>query len=203
MPVLPANIIKRVTPRDCKVVKKQDCLPELFSLKLVDANYKGDNQIEAISDKLVLKDPNFAEEVWARGGFPDQYADYFHMRDGCLWMQERLAIPILLRRPIIIRTHSYHPAKPVWLTQRGKFSSLYSSEPGVGRRRVCNVQSDRWKLKNSMLKKWSKHRVRGKRTKFMYSARILVAYQLFKRIGQVRVGGGRSVLSIAICNDMQ
>ena len=61
--MLPANIGKSVTPRDCKVVKKQDCLPELFSLKLVDANYKADNQLEAISDKLLLKDPNFAEEV--------------------------------------------------------------------------------------------------------------------------------------------
>ena len=37
-PVYPENIIMNVIPRDCKVVKKQNCLPELFSLKLVEAS---------------------------------------------------------------------------------------------------------------------------------------------------------------------
>ena len=66
-PVYPANIIMSVILRDCKVVRKQDCLPELLSLKLVDANYKADKQLEAIRDMLVFKDPDFADKVRAIG----------------------------------------------------------------------------------------------------------------------------------------
>ena len=52
-PVYPAKIIMSVILRDCKKVKKQDCLPELFSFKLVEANYKAEPQLEAIRDILV------------------------------------------------------------------------------------------------------------------------------------------------------
>ena len=54
---------------DCKVVKKQDCLIELFSLKLLEANYMADPQLEAIRDMLVKKEPNFAEAARAMGGY--------------------------------------------------------------------------------------------------------------------------------------
>ena len=36
------NVIMSVIPRDCKIVRKRSALPELFNLKLVEANYKGD-----------------------------------------------------------------------------------------------------------------------------------------------------------------
>ena len=41
--VYPAGgkVIMSVIPRDCKIVRKSDALPELFNLKLVEVNYKG------------------------------------------------------------------------------------------------------------------------------------------------------------------
>ena len=36
------SVVMSVNPRDCKIVKKSGALPELFNLKLVEANYKGD-----------------------------------------------------------------------------------------------------------------------------------------------------------------
>ena len=68
-PVYLANIIMTVILRDVKFVRKQDCLPELLSLKLVEANYKADKQLEAIRDMLVFKDPDFADKVRAMGGY--------------------------------------------------------------------------------------------------------------------------------------
>ena len=44
----PANDVMSVIPRDCKIVRKSDALPELFNLKLVEANYKGDPQMRAV-----------------------------------------------------------------------------------------------------------------------------------------------------------
>ena len=100
-----------VIRRDCKVVKKKDCLHELFILKLVEAVYKAGKQLEAIRDMLVRKDPDFAENVRAMGGKLGQYTNNHHVRDGCLWMDERLVIPISLCRPIINRIHRYHRGK--------------------------------------------------------------------------------------------
>ena len=41
----PANVVVSVIPRDCKIVRKNDALPKLFNLKLMEANYKGDPQM--------------------------------------------------------------------------------------------------------------------------------------------------------------
>ena len=41
------NVVMSVIPRDCKIVRKSDALPELVNLKLVEANYKGDPQMAA------------------------------------------------------------------------------------------------------------------------------------------------------------
>ena len=118
-PVYPANIIMSVTPRDYKFVKKIGFFIELFSLKLVEANYKAYKQLKANRDMLVQKNPDFAEKVRARGGYLEQYVNDFHVRDGCLWLEELLAIPFPVRRPIINRIHSYHHGKanmldPAW-----------------------------------------------------------------------------------------
>ena len=92
-PVYTANIIMSVIPRDCKVVKKQDCLPELFSLKLVEAKCKADKQLEAIRALLVLKDPNFAEKVGAKDGYLGQYVDDFRVRRGAFgWTSDQQSV---------------------------------------------------------------------------------------------------------------
>ena len=91
-PVNSTSVIMIVITRDHKVAEKSDCLPDLFSLKLVEANYKPDPQLKAIRDMLVDKEPNFAENVRAMGGYLGQYFNNF--QKGCLWVDEFLAIPI-------------------------------------------------------------------------------------------------------------
>ena len=41
----PANVVMSRITWDCKIVRKSDPLPELFNMKLVEANYKGDPQM--------------------------------------------------------------------------------------------------------------------------------------------------------------
>ena len=57
------------------------------------------------------KEPNFAERRKALGCYLRQYIHDFHVKDGCLWMEERLDIPIPLRRSIIKRNQSFHHRK--------------------------------------------------------------------------------------------
>ena len=110
LPVYPANIIVSNIPRDCKVVKKQDCLPDLFSLKLVEANYKADEQLEkrrAISGylggggTLMTSMRTTVAFGWTNGRlFPSRYAD-----------------------PSSIGSIAIIMGKPVSLIQRGIFGS--------------------------------------------------------------------------------
>ena len=39
-PAYPTNVVMSVIPRDYKVARKSDDLPELCGLRLIDANYK-------------------------------------------------------------------------------------------------------------------------------------------------------------------
>ena len=110
-PVYPTNVIMSVILRDCNVTRKSDRLFELFSLKLVEANYKPDPQLKGIRDMLVDKKPQFSERVRAMGGYIGQYVNDFQVKGGYLWMDERLAIPIPLQRPIISRIYSFHHGK--------------------------------------------------------------------------------------------
>ena len=76
-PVYLTNVKMGGIPRDRKAVMKSECLPELFCLKLMQANYKADPQLEAIRDMLVDKDLNFAEKVKVIGGYLEQYVHDF------------------------------------------------------------------------------------------------------------------------------
>ena len=61
------NVVMSVIPRDCKIVRKSSALPELFNLKLVEANYKGDPQMRAIKELVESKDPELEKKVRAMG----------------------------------------------------------------------------------------------------------------------------------------
>ena len=61
-PVYPANISMSVIPRDCKAAEKPDCLPKLFSRKLVEVNYEAGSQLEAIRDMIVRKNRNLPKK---------------------------------------------------------------------------------------------------------------------------------------------
>ena len=61
------NVVMSVIPRDCKIVQKSNTLPELFKLKLVEANYKGDPQVRAIKELVESKDTELERKVRAMG----------------------------------------------------------------------------------------------------------------------------------------
>ena len=77
-----------VIPRDCKIVRKSSALPELFNLKLIEANYKGDPQMRAIKEWVESKDPELEKKVRAMSAYLGQHAHDFHVRENCLWMDE-------------------------------------------------------------------------------------------------------------------
>ena len=101
----PAKKVMSVIPRDCKIVRKNDALPELFNLILVEANYKRDPQMRAIKELVHTKDPEIARKVRAMGAYLGQHTHDFHVCEKCLWMDERLVIPVPLRKAVVNQTH--------------------------------------------------------------------------------------------------
>ena len=80
------NVIMSVIPRDCKIARKSSALPELFNLKLIEANYKGDPQMRAIKEWVESKDPELEKKVRVMSAYLGQHAHDFHVRENCLWI---------------------------------------------------------------------------------------------------------------------
>ena len=97
-----------VIPRDCKSSKKSYALPELFNLKLMEANYKGDPQMRTINELVQSKDPELERKARAIGAYLGQHTHDFHVRENCLWMDEQLVIPVPFRKTVVNRTHCFH-----------------------------------------------------------------------------------------------
>ena len=98
-----------VIPRDCKIVRKSDALPEFINLKLVEAKYKGVPQMRAVKDLVQDKDPDIEKKVRAIGAYLGQHTHDFHVRENCLCMDERLVIPVPLRKAVVNGIHCFHP----------------------------------------------------------------------------------------------
>ena len=115
-----------VIPRSCKVVSKQTALHELFNLRFIDSQYNSDPQLQAIIEMIKCKDPQLHTKVAAMSKYYAQYTQDFHVRDGCLWMDERLVIPNTLQAAVNNRLHYYHhgkssmydAAKDIWYPYR-------------------------------------------------------------------------------------
>ena len=58
-----------VLRRDCKIVRKNDALPEQFNVKLVEANYMGDPQMSAIKELVQTKHPEIEKKIRAMGAY--------------------------------------------------------------------------------------------------------------------------------------
>ena len=99
------NVIMSVIPRDCKIVQKSSALPELFNLKPIEANHTGEPQMRAIKEWVESKDPELEKKVRAMSAYLRQHAHDFHVQENCLWMDERLVIPIPLRNAVVNRIH--------------------------------------------------------------------------------------------------
>ena len=120
-PVNPETRVMSCIPRNCKVASKQTTLPELFSLRFIESQYSSDPQLEAIIKMVKCKYLQLHSKVAAMSKYYAQYTQDFHVRDGCLWMDERLVIPNTLQAAINNRLHYYHHGK----------SSLYDAAKDI------------------------------------------------------------------------
>ena len=98
-------------PRNCKVVSKQTALPELFNLRFIESQYSADPQLQAIIEMIKCKDPQLHTKIAAMSKYYAQYTQDFHVRDGCLCMDEMVVIPNTLQAAVNNRLHHYHHGK--------------------------------------------------------------------------------------------
>ena len=108
--VNPNQQIMSIIPRDCKVIKKSQSLPELFSLEFVASNIPADVNLVRVKEALEKK-TNLKEELLKIGKYWAQYANDLSLRDDCVWLDGRLVIPLPLQVPVESRIHYYHHGK--------------------------------------------------------------------------------------------
>ena len=108
--VNPKQQIMSIIPGDCKVIKKSQALPELFNLEFVASNIPADVNLLRVKEALEKK-INLKEELLKIGKYWAQYANDLSLRDGCVWLDGRLVIPLPLQVPIESRIHYYHHGK--------------------------------------------------------------------------------------------
>ena len=97
--VNPNQQIMSIIPRDCKVIKKFQALPELFNLEFVASNIPADVNLVRVKEALEKK-INLKEELLKIGKFWAQYANDLSLRDDCVWLDGRLVILLPLQVPI-------------------------------------------------------------------------------------------------------
>ena len=107
---------------DSKVVRKLDH-PEILSLKLVEANLEKDPIMKTIRDAIRDRNPRAKEIITRLGQYYAQHYNDFAVRENCLWMDGRLAIPKDMSSAVLNRLHFNHhgrdkmfaAAKDVWI----------------------------------------------------------------------------------------
>ena len=114
--------IYSIVPSDSKIVKKIEH-PEVLSLKLIEANIEKDPIMKTIRDNIRDKNPQAKEIITRLGQYYVQHYNDFAVRENCLWMDGRLAIPKDLSSATLNRLHYNHhgrdklfaAAKDVWI----------------------------------------------------------------------------------------
>ena len=99
--------IYTIVPIDSKVVKKID-YPEILSLKIVEANLEKDPILKTIRDAIRDKNSKAKEIVTRFGQYYAQHYNDFAVRENCLWMDGRLAIPKDMSSAVLNRLHFNH-----------------------------------------------------------------------------------------------
>ena len=94
-----------IIPRNCKIVNKQNALPGLFNLPFIDSQYPSDPQLQAIIEMIKCQDPELHTKITAMSIYYEQNTQDFHVKDGCLWMDEKLVIPNTLQTAVNNRPH--------------------------------------------------------------------------------------------------
>ena len=114
--------IDSTVPSDSKIVRKINH-PEVLSLKLVEANIEKDPIIKTIRDTIRDKNPRAKDIITRLGQNYAQHYNDFAVRENCLWMDGRLAIPKDMSSAVLNRLHFNHherdkmfaAAKDVWI----------------------------------------------------------------------------------------
>ena len=84
--------IYSIVPNDSKTVKKIE-YPEILRLKLVEATLEKDFILKIIRDAIRDKNQRGKETIAKLGQYYAQHYNDFAVRENCLWMDGRLAIP--------------------------------------------------------------------------------------------------------------
>ena len=111
-----------IVPSDSKYVRKLDH-PEILSLKLVEANLEKDPIMKTIRDAIKDRNPRAKEIITRLGPYYAQHYNDFAVRENCLWMDGRLAIPKDMSSAVLNCLHFQHhgrdkmfaAAKDVWI----------------------------------------------------------------------------------------
>ena len=116
--------IYSIVPTDSRILKKID-YPEILNLKLVEANLEKHPILKTIRDAIRDKDPRAKDIITRLGQFYAQHFNGFAVRENCLSMDGRLAIPKDMSSAVLNRLHHNHhgrdkmfpAAKDVWIPQ--------------------------------------------------------------------------------------
>ena len=111
-----------IVTSDSKVVRKLD-YPEILSLKLVEANLEKDPIMKTIRDAIRDKNPRAKDIITKLWQYYAQHYNDFSVRENCLWMDGRLAIPKDMSSAVLNLLHFNHhgrdkmfaAAKDVWI----------------------------------------------------------------------------------------
>ena len=111
------KLIYSIVHTDSKVVKKID-YPEILNLKLVEANLEKDSILKTIRDAIRDKDPRAKDINTRLGQYYAQHYNDFAVRENCLWMDGRLAIPKDMSSAVLNRLHFNHHGRDKMLQPR-------------------------------------------------------------------------------------
>ena len=99
--------IYSIVPSDSKIVKKIEH-PEVLNIKLIEANIEKDPIMKTIRDNIRDRNPRAKEIITRLGQYYAQHYNDFAVRENCLWMDGRLAIPKDLSAAVLNRLHYNH-----------------------------------------------------------------------------------------------
>ena len=108
--------IYSIVPTDSQIVKKID-YHEFLSLKLLEAKLEKDHILKTIPDAIRDKNARAKETTVKVRQYYAQHCNDFAVRENCLWMDGRLAIPKDKSSAVLNRLHhkNFAAAKDVWI----------------------------------------------------------------------------------------
>ena len=82
--------------------------------------------MRAIKELVEAKDPEIEKKIRAMGAHLGQHTRNFLVRENCLWMDERLDIPIPIRNTVVNRNHCFHHGANMFDTARDVWFNYFN-----------------------------------------------------------------------------